>query len=190
MDAFSIERRIMRELGSGEKLLWSGQPKQGFMLRSTDAAMIPFSLLWCGFAVFWEAMVIRIPVPWFFKLWGIPFIAVGLYMVVGRFAVDVFKRQKTAYGVTNERIIIISGLLLEAVESLNVRTLPAISLSESGDGTGTITLGQSPTFFSQFNTWQRSSRYNPPPALERIEQSRHVYNLILQGQRQTAELSR
>ena len=98
------------QISLGETLLWSDQPKQDFFLRSSDAYVIPFSLLWCGFAVFWESAALFGNSPFFFKLWGIPFVLVGLCMVIGRFFVDARRRAKTYYGVSSERIIIVSGI--------------------------------------------------------------------------------
>ena len=49
---------ISKELASEERLLWSGRPQQGVVFRRTDLFLIPFSLLWCEFVVFWEATVL------------------------------------------------------------------------------------------------------------------------------------
>jgi len=65
--------------------------------------------MWAGFAVFWESAVLGSGAPFFFRLWGIPFVAFGLYMVFGRF---IFKRRqklRTAYGITKQRALIAIG---------------------------------------------------------------------------------
>ena len=53
------------------------------MLQPTDAALIPFSLLWGGFAFYWEYEVVTTRQFWVLQLWGIPFVLVGLYLVEG-----------------------------------------------------------------------------------------------------------
>ena len=174
---------IERELSSGEKLLWSGQPGQGFRLRPSDTFVIPFSLLWCGFAIFWESSVIATKAPFFFKLWGVPFVLIGLYIVFGRFIADAKTRSRTFYGVTTDRIIIVSGLFSRQTKSLQLRTLSDISLAERADGSGTITFGPQYPFAQRFASgWPGSSQY-AAPAFEMIEHAKETYDLIRQAQK-------
>jgi hypothetical protein len=141
---------ISKELASGERLLWSGRPQQGVVFRSSDLFLIPFSLLWCGFAVFWEASVVARNAPLLFQLWGIPFVLVGLYMVFGRFMVEAYQRRKTVYGLTDQNVVIVSGLLTTDVRRLNLRTMSDISLDERTERRGTITFGPTPPYYAWF----------------------------------------
>jgi hypothetical protein len=64
----SPEERIRHELAKGEQLLWAGRPTLGLVLRSADALLIPFSILWAGFAIFWEVGVLKSGAPVFMAL--------------------------------------------------------------------------------------------------------------------------
>jgi hypothetical protein len=183
MTDYQVESKVSKEIGGGERLLWTGRPRQGIMFRPADALFIPFSLMWGGFAIFWEASVLRTGAPFFFKLWGIPFVLVGLYIIVGRFFTDARQRARTIYAVTNERIIIMSGLLKETVTSLNLRSLSDLSLSEKSDGTGTISLGpSSPYTWFATSGWPGGRQYMPP-ALDGIPNARAVDETIRQAQK-------
>lgn len=182
-----VEMEVARELGSGEMIVWCGKPRAGLALSPGDIIFVPFSILWCGFAIFWESSVIATGAPFFFKLWGIPFVLVGLYMVIGRFFADAKAREKTWYAVTNERVLISCGLFNRRLRSLPLKTLGEISLSEKGDRSGTIILGTTGPFPAWMITSVSSipgSARNAPPAFVNIDNARTVYDAIRESQRQ------
>ena len=167
----------MDDLSINERVVWSGAPRQGLMLRASDLLMIPFSLMWGGFAVFWEYSVFSSDAPLLFRLWGIPFVLVGLYMVAGRFLVEAWQRAYTDYAVTDERIIIRSGIFRRRMKSLNLRAMGEFSLTENGKGEGTIAFGVSPagTVFSGLASWPGVEEL---PRFDTIAEARKVYEII------------
>jgi hypothetical protein len=192
MDGWTIRRQladvvaeelVRSQLARGEELLWAGQPRAGFMLRAVDAFLIPFSLLWCGFAIFWEVGVIVSGAPWFFALWGVPFVVIGLYFVFGRFWVDAWQRAGTFYAVTSERIVIVSGRFARRVKSLSIDTLSDVSLTERGNGSGTITFGSVPPFYWWHGAGWPGFGYNVVPNFELASEARQVYEIIRGAQR-------
>ncbi len=48
---------VQPELTSGESVLWAGQPNPRVIFHRDDLYLIPFSVLWGGFAIFWAAGV-------------------------------------------------------------------------------------------------------------------------------------
>jgi hypothetical protein len=179
----SSSQVIAHLLGREERLLWSAQPRQGLFLRSTDAYLIPFSLLWGGFAFFWEGNVVNSNAPAVFSLWGVPFVLMGLYLIAGRFFVDAKLRSKTYYGLTTERIVIVSGLLSRTTKSLQLRTLSDVSLAESSGGLGTITFGAVAPWWAGSGAWP-ASRRQLSPTFDSISAARDVYEKIRVAQKE------
>jgi len=175
----SPEHMFSAELRPSEKLLWSGRPRQGVFLTQKDAGMIPFSLMWGGFSFFWEYKAISSGAPLFSDLWGVPFVLLGLYMIVGRFFYEAMLRSRTFYGLTNERIIIISGLSSRTVKSLQVQTLTDVTLSEEASGTGTVTFGPNMSYSGRGSGASRS----PQPSFESIADAREVFERICSARR-------
>jgi hypothetical protein len=188
------DSQIRPELSKDETLSWAGQPKQGILFRSSDVFLIPFSLMWGGFAIFWEFGAVfgishagnKVPTPIgiIFPLFGIPFVIIGLYFIFGRFIVDAKHRTNTYYGLTDQRIIIVSGIFSRKVKSMNLRTLTDISLDEKANGTGTITFG--PT--NPMAQWNRSFAWpgmtEMTPSFEMIQNAKEIYEKTRNAQSQ------
>lgn len=185
---FSPSGTVQAELGATERLLWADQPAQGLKLRSSDVFMIPFSLMWGGFALFWEYSVLQDGAPLFALLWGIPFVLIGLHMLVGRFFTDARIRKNTFYGLTDERIVIISGWFKKRVTSINLRTLDEVSLSEHSDGSGTIVFGNAPLASASMSGLSLPGANQPQtPRFEFIKDARTVYEQIRAAQKDAAQ---
>jgi len=177
------EQVISEQIEAGERLLWSGQPRRGIFLRAADAFLVPFSIMWGGFAIFWEVSVLRSDGSAFFALWGIPFVLLGIYLILGRFWVDAATRARTFYGLTDRRAIIVSGLLSRTVKSLSLQTMTDVTLTERGDASGTIAFGQVPPWAGMYGgmRWPGMGSYGPP-SFELIPDAKRIYGLIRQAQ--------
>jgi hypothetical protein len=187
------ENPIVARLDPGEKLLWSGQPKQGVRLQPQDALMIPFSLMWGGFALFWEAGVLGLvhlntnnhvanKPPLFMVLWGIPFVLIGLYMIFGRFFYDAALRKKTYYGVTNRRVIILKNLFSFNLASFDLVSSSNLNINERSDGSGDILFGSPNSFTSSMPSGWPNSRRTVVPGFYLLPNAREIFNLIRDAQ--------
>lgn len=181
--SYEIEKELKPSLTADETLIWTGRPRTGIIFRTADAFMIPFSILWGGFAVFWETSVVTSGAPFFFILWGIPFVMVGLYMIIGRFFIDAKKRSNTYYGITPHRIIIKSGVFSSDVKSLNIKTISDITLDEKSDRSGSITLGPVDARQSMMQGMEWPG-VKQTPKLEFIPDVKKVYDKIIELQRE------
>jgi len=181
--------KIQPELMSGETLQWAAMPKTSVVLHSEDLYAIPFSILWGGFAIFWEAGVLgywgangkKNPVSSFMALWGIPFVVIGQYFIWGRFLYDAWLKQRTYYAVTNRRVLILQEGWKRKVRSCYLESIPEIA--REGETSGTLWLGQKLSLFAGRGSPKRSmSRFDVDgyvPILADIDDLDSVYRLIM-----------
>lgn len=178
---YNLTTELQEHLDTNEKLIWTGQPKKGIVFRTADIFLIPFSLLWCGFAIFWVIMASQGSI--FFAMFGIPFVVIGLIFVFGRFIIDAKQRENTFYGLTDDRIIIKSGVYNKTIKSLNIRTLSDIEYDERVDGSGTINIGPKNPMMMWGNGMNWWPGIKTTPSLDLIQDVRKVYNKIIEIQK-------
>lgn len=178
-----IDSPFRSRLRPGERVLWVGQPsKLAYSMRGAWY-LIPFSLLWGGFAIFWEVTAITSGAPLFFKLWGIPFVAAGLYLMFGRFIVARREAARTYYAITDRRVLIESGAFRRVFMELDLRDLPGSLLEERPDGSGSITLGPS-VGIRLPPGWPTMGMYAQPPAFVAIPDVGRVYETLQEAKAQ------
>lgn len=132
MDEYSFIRGYLTD---NEYVLWKGKPEKGNLISGRDLILLPFSIFWLGFSLFWELMVIKTTNSVFMIIWGLPFIAIGIYLLVGRFIFSCLQKNKTYYVITNKRIIIKKGNKLQLFDS---KDIPAMNITIHRSGNATI----------------------------------------------------
>ncbi len=104
-------------LDSDEKLLWQGAPATGLRFTGAGAVLSFFGIFFLGFALFWIGMAASMSGDVLFPLFGVPFVLVGLWLVVGHWFFDAYMRKKTRYALTSRRALIARALFSRHMES-------------------------------------------------------------------------
>ncbi len=179
---------IQPELTAGETALWAGQPSTSVIFHREDAFLIPFSLLWGGFAIFWEASVAgfwgapgqRTAPSYFMLLWGVPFVLIGQYLIWGRFLFVAWKKRRTYYAVTNRRALVVQDSWRRKMASAYLDTLPALIKENSSNGMGTLRFATPEPLMSRRNGWGPwdAMSVDTVPVFRDIEDVDAVYRLL------------
>jgi hypothetical protein len=179
------------ELLPGETVEWTGRPNPAVIFHSEDWLMIPFSLLWGGFAIFWlmgasgiwDVWVNRPSwnFQWFGVIWGTPFVLIGQYMIWGRFVYTRWRKQRKYYALTSRRALIVErGLGDQTASSAYFANTAMLDKRVRSDGIGSISFGG-----PVMGEW-RWGKGNPPrcPTFDDIDNADGVYQIAarLQGQ--------
>jgi hypothetical protein len=138
---------IRPELTSGETVLWAGRPSPGVVFhKSVNEFLVPFSMLWGGFAIAWEIAAIwslhsqptHVGQSVFMILSGIPFVVMGQYMIWGRFLHAARKKRSTYYAVTNRRVIVVQDCQERQVAVADINSLPTLTKEKHSREIGTL----------------------------------------------------
>jgi len=104
-----LRQRFAPYLLPDEKVLWTGRPDPAKHFGASDVLLVPFSLLWGGFAIFWLVTALMEGAPVAYALFGLPFVALGLYLIFGRFIYKANRKRHTVYGLTEGRALVAVG---------------------------------------------------------------------------------
>lgn len=184
------------DLAAGERIEWTGQPNPGAIFHPEDSALIPFSLMWGGFAIFWLLGASGIlglgkqhpdqTFQYFGLIWGTPFVLVGQYLIWGRFVYAAWKKRRTYYAITGNRALILeNGLRGRTSTSVRFSDLSLIGKRVRADGIGSISFGGPVT-----GQWQWGRRNAPrPPTFDDVDNAEFVYQQIIRLQEQSHKSS-
>src|SRR6476620_6225926 len=107
--SINLNEKFNPFLKSGEKILWTGNPVTGILIRDADIILIPMSIILLGFSVILDYVMMHFESNFIFKFIGVTFALLAIYMGGIRFLFDALKRTRTFYCITNKRVLVIAG---------------------------------------------------------------------------------
>jgi hypothetical protein len=142
----------------GERMLWAARPDKRIAALLSFGIWL-FAIPWTAFALFWIAFPmsalyetytgINIGAPkgtptlimWVFAIFGIPFVLIGLGMLLAPFAA-IRKGWRTLYVLTNKRLAVLEGARTVNVINIRPDEISGLSRKEGPDGRGTLIIHQ------------------------------------------------
>jgi hypothetical protein len=173
-----MEALIRPKLDPGERLLWSGKPRRGFMFHPASlflVIMILFVFALVGglilvnntlhFVKIIEHLTSGASARVFFTYLVSGFFILFGLVALGGFVFYPLERRKTAYALTDRRAIIVSGLWQPKATSFDIKAMNFTALTQPVKGKATIIFGQvDPDRYgaadplqqqAEINTWRR-----------------------------------
>jgi hypothetical protein len=125
-------------LDPGERLIWSGQPQPAPYALKKGGLTGLFGIPFFAFAVFWTSMASSFTSgekgpPRYFWLWGVPFLGVGLGLVLSPLWHFV-RAGRTTYTLTSRRAVIDTTGPLARRTSVPLDQIPFVELQPGGAG--------------------------------------------------------
>jgi hypothetical protein len=126
---------VRAKLTKGETTLFVARPPHGILFRKMDWFVVPFALLWTAFACQWEWRALKAGCP---AVFGLAFVAIGFYILVGRYFHDAHIRSKTWYAVTNRRCLIVTDGKIIETKSLYWNFIQGFARERHSNGSTTL----------------------------------------------------
>ena len=181
-----VLQQISPEVGKQESLLWVGRPSPRVRLRTRDAFLIPFAILWSGMPTWllvsslWRHHDLGVE-----NLFLLPFFLIGQYLIWGRFVYEAWARKGVFYGLTNKRVLVVlTGTTRRVVEGL-LAQLDSIEIQTRRNGEGTIDFRKEADSGWRSMSWNNRRMNSLVTAFAclvfyDIPQARSVYELVQQ----------
>jgi hypothetical protein len=177
-------------LGPDEEILWQGQPRSTIDWSGLLNPITLMGVFFTGFSLFWIAMAISLtagsgaPFPFnVFPLFGLPFLAIGLWMMGGRLVLDAWLRGHTWYTLTNQTAFVARNALgRKTLESWPIADMDRIVWEDGSPGSVIFHMKHSSMPVSRRNATR--IRFL---GFHQIDEAQQVYGLMRRARRELRE---
>lgn len=167
-----VQQQIQRELEPGEHLRWCGRATASRLARRQIAPAL-ISIPFLAFSIFWTVSALAMGAPFFFGLWGLMFIGIGVWLATTPLRAAA-SAKSTFYGITDRRVLIIEGTSTRRVRSWRGGEMSTLARAEHADGTGDV------IFAREERRGNKGHRYWEEIGFFGIPDARYVEGLVQQ----------
>ncbi|MCB1390709.1 MAG: hypothetical protein KDK12_16465 [Rhodobacteraceae bacterium] len=174
-------------LAEGEQILWQGRPVEGVQVADFFGIRLVMGVFFTGFAILWiagaHAMSRGTGGIDLFPLFGLPFVLVGLFLMIGYPFWDAYARARTWYTLTDRAAFIATGYFgRRALARVPYAEMNILELQDNQPGTVWFKKELKVHHFSHRSSSgrrrQSTSTSIQRTGFRRIEAARAVYRLI------------
>lgn len=161
-------------LDPDENILWQGRPVPGFTLTPMSIVKLLSGAIFAGFALFWIIMAstsISGGLGWFFGVFGLPFLFIGLGIMASGTIWPPYRQKHTWYSLTHKRAFIATDLPLVG-RQLKSYPMREDDLLELVDGP------LQSVYFTSETATSEGRDYAVKIGFERLTDGREVYRML------------
>ncbi len=156
-------------LDRDEKIIWQGRPDGEFSVEGKSIVMIVFGIVFSIFAMFWMAMASQAGI--LFSLFGLPFVAAGIFLIANAVFGRTFRRRHSWYTLTNKRAFIATNF---PVGGRRLKSYPITEENQLELVDGDF----SSVYFAKETKRGQNGTIETSIGFERLADGRDVYSLI------------
>ncbi len=156
-------------LDRDEEIVWQGRPDGEFSVEDVSIVMVVFGIFFSGFAIFWMAMASQAGI--LFSLFGLPFVAAGVFLIANAVFGRTFRRRHSWYTLTNKRAFIATNF---PVGGRRLKSYPITEENQLELVDGDF----SSIYFAKETRRGKNGTYETSIGFERLADGRDVYSLM------------
>ena len=156
-------------LDRDEKIIWQGRPDGEFSVEGISIVMIVFGIVFSIFAMFWMVMASQAGI--LFSLFGLPFVAAGIFLIANAVFGRTFRRRHSWYTLTNKRAFIATNF---PVGGRRLKSYPITEENQLELVDGDF----SSIYFAKETKRGQNGTFETSIGFERLADGRDVYSLM------------
>ena len=137
---------IDAELVPGETVIWQQAPEQGARVRGSVITRI-FGLFWLAFSLVWDAFALTAAsaggpaLTMIFPIFGLPFVAIGVWLVFLMPGRQNRQLNSTLYAATDRRLLILTAYPQRTVRAMPLEAIRSMTKRVNRNGSGDLYFG-------------------------------------------------